>query len=101
MSRTWRLRRSPMAIVIQRPVKFSRQALSACLERRIDGLPPCLMAYFNQKAGRCTRRSHHPWWGGPEQVTQIEIHPSVGPTDARNAEKHIAVGVSDLRTLRT
>jgi len=34
--------------------------------------------------------------GGPEQVAQIEIHPSVGPKDARNAEKQIAVGVSAL-----
>src|SRR5262249_14259203 len=35
---------------------------------------------------------------GPQQVTQIDLRPSVDPTEARNTENQIAVGVSDRGT---
>src|SRR5262249_22208377 len=34
---------------------------------------------------------------GPEQVTQIDLRPSVDQTEARNGKGQIAVGVSDRR----
>jgi hypothetical protein len=42
-----------------------------------------------------------PQRGGPQQVAQIDLRPSVDPTDARNTEDQVALGVSVLLALRT
>jgi hypothetical protein len=52
-------------------------------------------AIFGDQSGRNQQSTRKRRCGGPKQVAQIDLHPSVDPTYARNTENQIAVGLPD------